>query len=127
MNAFGMVPQSAALAGTQGFEVVFFRGVPVVADEQCPSGRFYLINTKFFRFYGIDLSKASKNIETLNFKKQRQGTPLGVPGRVPSTRGFNFRLMMDPVDQLAEVGHLFYAGNFAAANPRLQGQMRGVT
>jgi hypothetical protein len=63
----------------------------------------------------------------LNFKNTSDGTPLGVPGRVPSTRGFNFRIMKQPVDQLAQVGYIIYAGNFCSTNPRLQGQMVGVT
>lgn len=126
-NAFGMVPSAKALAGNQGFGVVFYRGVPVIKDEQCPSGRLYLLNTKCFKFVGIDLSKADKNIRTVNFKKTTDGVPAGVPGNVPSTRGFNFRDLMSPVDQLAEVGHIIYAGNFVSTNPRLLGQMRGLT
>jgi hypothetical protein len=35
--------------------------------------------------------------------------------------------MMSPVDQLAEVGHIIYAGNFISENPRLQGQMVGLS
>lgn len=126
MNAFGMVPSSEALQGTQGFGVLFFRGTPVVKDEQIPSGKLFLINTNYFGFKGVDLSSVD-GVETLNFKNTSDGTPLGVPGRVPSTRGFNFRIMMQPVDQLAQVGYLLYAGNFISENPRLQGQMTGVT
>lgn len=126
MNAFGMVPTSEALAGTQGFGVLFFRGTPVIKDEQIPSGKLFLVNTNYFGFKGVDLSSVD-GVETLNFKDPNDGTPLGVPGRVPSTRGFNFRMMMQPVDQLAQVGYLLYAGNFISENPRLQGQMTGVS
>jgi hypothetical protein len=126
MNAFGMVPTSQALQGTQGFEVIFFRGTPIVKDEQIPSGKLFLINTNYFGFKGVDLSSVEE-VETLNFKNTSDGTPLGVPGRIPSTRGFNFRIMKQPVDQLAQVGYLLYAGNFISENPRLQGQMTGVS
>ena len=123
MNAFGMVPSAAALAGNQGFDVLFFRGVPVVKDEQIPSGKIFLINSNGFGFKGISIN----GLKQVNFKKKNEGVPMGVPGRVPSTLGFNFRDMMNPVDQLAEVGHILYAGNFIAENPRLQGQMVGVS
>jgi hypothetical protein len=123
MNAFGMVPSSQALAGTAGFDVLFFRGTPVVKDEQIPSGKMFLINTNFFGFKGINVA----GLKQVNFKKQNDGVPLGVPGRIPSTRGFNFRDMMSPVDQLAEIGHIIYAGNFISENPRLQGQMVGLS
>lgn len=125
MNAFGMVSGKDGLAGEQGFETLFFRGTPVVKDEHCPSGKMFFINTNHFGMKGINLQ--GKNIRNVNFKKNSDGVPAGVPGRVPSTLGFNFRDMMSPVDQLAEVGHLVYAGNFISTNPRLQGQMTGVT
>lgn len=123
MNAFGMVPTTAALAGQQGFDVLFFRGTPIVKDEQVPSGKIFFINTGFFGMKGINI----KGLKQVNFKKQNTGVPAGVPGRVPSTLGFNFRDMMSPVDQLAEVGHIIYAGDFISENPRLQGQMVGAS
>jgi len=123
MNAFGMVSGTQGMAGQAGFDVLFFRGTPVVKDEQVPSGKMFFINTNYFGFKGINIS----GLKQVNFKKSNDGVPLGVPGRVPSTRGFNFRDMMSPVDQLAEVGHLIYAGNFISENPRLQGQMVGLT
>lgn len=125
MNAFGMLPMSQGLAGQQGFEVLWFRGTPFVKDEQIPSGKLFYINTEYFGMKGISLK--ANNIRTLNFKKNNDGVPEGVPGRIPSTLGFNFRDLMSPVDQLAEVGHLIYAGNFISENPRLQGQMTGLT
>ena len=127
MNSFGMVSQAEALQGQAGFGVLFFRGTPIVKDEQVPSGRVYFVNTEYFGFKGIDLSGTEANIRTVNFKSANKGVPAGVPGRIPSTRGFNFRDLMSPVDQLAEVGHLIYAGNFIATQPRLQGQLRNVT
>lgn len=125
MNAFGMVDTKSGMAGEQGFEVLFFRGTPVVKDEHCPSGKMFFINSKHFGMKGININ--AKNIQNVNFKKTSDGVPMGVAGRIPSTLGFNFRDMMNPVDQLAEVGHLIMAGNFISTNPRLQGQMTGVT
>ncbi len=123
INAFGMVSSAAALAGQQGFDVLFFRGTPIVKDEQIPSGKMFLINSNFFGMKGIKI----QGLKQVNFKKQNSGVPLGVPGRIPSTLGFNFRDMMSPVDQLAEVGQLVMAGNFISENPRLQGQMVGLS
>ncbi len=123
MNAFGMLSGTAAIAGQAGFDVLFFRGTPVVKDEQIPSGKMFFINTNYFGFKGINIS----GLKQVNFKKSNDGVPMGVPGRIPSTRGFNFRDMMSPVDQLAEIGHIIYAGNFISENPRLQGQMVGLS
>ena len=123
MNAFGMVSTTAAMAGQAGFDVLFFRGTPVVRDEQIPSGKMFFINTNYFGFKGINIS----GLKQVNFKKSNDGVPAGVVGRIPSTKGFNFRDMMSPVDQLAEIGHIIYAGNFISENPRLQGQMVGLS
>lgn len=125
MNAFGMVPNTPGLGGQNGFSVLFFRGIPFVRDEQITSGRIHWINTNYFGFKGIKI--IGKNITTLNFKKQNDGVPEGVIGRVPSTLGFNFREMMSPVDQLVDVGHLIYTGNFISENPRLQGTGVGAS
>ncbi len=123
MNAFGMLPTTQAFAGQQGFNVLFFRGTPVVKDEQIPSGKVFLLNTEYFGMKGIKI----QGLKQVNFKKQNDGVPLGVPGRIPSTMGFNFRDMMSPVDQLAEIGHVIYAGDFISTNPRLQGQLVGAS
>ena len=123
MNAFGMLPRTEGLAGQGGFDVLFFRGTPVVRDEQIPAGKMFFINTNYFGFKGINVA----GLKQVNFKKLSDGVPAGVPGRVPSTLGFNFRDMMSPVDQLAEVGHVIYAGDFISENPRLQGQMTGLS
>jgi len=131
MNAFGMVPSMAPQSGAnQGFNVLFFRGTPVVKDDSCPSGKMFMLNTNAFGFKGISLKSDAKGnkYETLNFKRSgNDETPKGTVGNVPSTRGFQFRTLMSPVDQLAEVGYLLYVGNFISENPRLQGQMLGLS
>lgn len=124
MNAFGVVPSREGLGAEQGFDVLFFRGAPLIKDEQTPSGRIHFMNQNYFGFKGVNIKE--KNIRNLNFKKKSDGVPLGVVGRIPTTLGFNFRDLMNPVDQLAEVGHLIYAGNFISENPRTQGSMVGA-
>lgn len=125
MNAWGGVPASPGLGGQQGFVYLTFRGTPIAKDEQVPSGKFFLVNTKGFGFVGFNYE--DENIMTANFKQTSDAVPSGVPGNVKSTRGFQFRKMMSPVDQLTKVGYLIYAGNFIATMPRLQGQMSGVS
>lgn len=125
MNAWGGVPANSGLGGDQGFVYLSFRGSPIAKDEQVPSGQFYLLNTKSFGFVGFNYE--DENIITVNFKKTSDAVPTGVPGNVKSTRGFQFRKMMSPVDQLTKVGYLIYAGNFLATQSRLQGQLAGAS
>lgn len=125
MNAWGGVPSSPGLGGTQGFVYLTFRGTPIAKDEQVPSGKFFLVNTKGFGFVGFNYQ--DENIMTANFKQTSDAVPSGVPGNVKSTRGFQFRKMMSPVDQLTKVGYLIYAGNYIATLDRLQGQLSGAS
>lgn len=125
MNAFGGVAGNAGQGADSGFVYLSFRGTPMAKDEQVPSGKLFLVNTKSFGFVGFDYQ--DENIIKANFKKTSDAVPSGVPGNVKSTYGFQFRKMMSPVDQLTKVGYLLYAGNFISTNPRLQGTMAGVT
>lgn len=125
MNAWGGVPASQGLGGEQGFVYLTFRGTPIAKDEQVPSGKFFFANTKAFGFIGFNYE--DENIMTANFKKTSDAVPSGVPGNVKSTRGFQFRKMMSPVDQLTKVGYLIYAGNFVATQCRLNGQLAGAS
>lgn len=125
MNAWGGVPSTPGMGAQQGFVYLTFRGTPIAKDEQVPSGKFFLVNTKGFGFVGFNYQ--DETIMTANFKQTTDAVPAGVPGNVKSTRGFQFRKMMSPVDQLTKVGYLIYAGNFVATSPRLQGQLAGTT
>lgn len=126
MNAWGGVAGKGAGQGAdQGFVYLTFRGTPIAKDEQVPSGKFFLTNSKGFGFVGFNYQ--DENIMTANFKQTSDAVPSGVPGNVKSTRGFQFRKMMSPVDQLTKVGYLIYAGNYVATSPRLNGTMSAVS
>lgn len=125
MNAWGGVPNTAGQGAQQGFVYLTFRGTAIAKDEQIPSGQFYFLNSKGFGFVGFNYQ--DPDIMTANFRQTTDAVPSGVPGNVKSTRGFQFRKMMSPVDQLTKVGYLIYAGNFIATEPRLQGQLAGAS
>jgi hypothetical protein len=131
MTPDGIVMGKEGLSGTQGFRAVTYRGVPVMKDEHCPSGKWFLVNSKKngkFRNFGmaaIDMSN-EKEFSTVNFGSP-DGSPTGTFGSRKAPRGFNFRDLMSPVDQLAEVGYVMFWGENLAAEPRLQGQLTGVT
>ncbi len=127
-DQYGMVTQkSQSMGATQGFRTVTYRGTPIARDEQIPSGRMHFVNTRAFHFHGIDLG-GQEGFQSLNFKKSnKEGVPMGVPGNVPSAKGFNFRVLMSPVDQFAQVGYLLYTGDFVSENPRLLGTLAGAS
>lgn len=130
LSSAGLVGEVPGLRGNQGFSVLWFRGTPIIRDEQVPSGKMFFINSEYFGLKGIDLTKV-EGITNQAFKGSADATPQGVPGsaglRNVRNTGFNFRQMMSPVDQLAKVGYLIMAGDFCSTNPRLQGQMSGLS
>lgn len=130
MTPDGIVVGRNALSGTQGFKALTYRGTPYMKDEHCPSGKIFLVNTrnegKFRNFGYAAITRTSGNFSRKNFA-MKAGDPQGTFGSSKIPKGFNFRDMMSPVDQLSEVGYLLFDGNFLAAQPRLQGQMVGVT
>lgn len=132
MTADGAVGSAIALQGHQGFQFLTFRGAAVFKDEACPSGRMYFVNDRakgrFNNFGAVmaDLSSLGDEYKTVNFKST-DGAAKGTFGSRVAPRGFNFRDLMSPTNQLAKVGYLIMAGQFVATQPNLQGQMRGLT
>jgi len=130
MTPDGIVTSKGALTGTQGFKCLTYRGTPMMKDEHCPSGKIFLVNSKKtgkFRNFGFaSITRTEGQFSRKNFS-MKDGSPIGTFGSSKVPKGFNFRDMMSPVDQLSQVGYLLFDGNFLAAEPRLQGQMSGVT
>jgi hypothetical protein len=48
--------------GMVGFDSYFFRGIPVVKDDKCPTGLIYSLNENYLKFVSLDLV-GLKNIE----------------------------------------------------------------
>lgn len=116
------VAQSAnALRGEVGFSSLYYRGTPVVSDEKSPAQKMWWINERFFKFYAIDIKE--EGYEQL----QLTNNTIEGPVEGPLGRGFNYRIFMQPVDQLAKVAHVIIAGNFVCTMPRTSGQLQGIT
>lgn len=78
--------------GELGFTALFFRGVPIIADEKCTSGRFYWLNEKHI------------GLTTWPYPN--------FPGYVskPNYNGFCFTGLKVPTNQDASVGQLLFYG-----------------
>lgn len=118
----GQVPSQQALRGDIGFDALWFRGVPMVQDEKCTSQKMFFITEPYFNFYGINLPSKS-GYAKFNTSDQNVDGPQAMP--IP--RGFNWSDMLRPTDQPAQVGHLYYIGNFISNDPRRQGHLTGIT
>ena len=97
-----------------GFNALFFRGVPIVADDKCTSGKMWGINERHIAWYG--LKSASKKYSPIQIGGNKQID--GVYSDVPSKNmGFNFSGLIDSINQYAEVGHIILLGNLISFNP----------
>ncbi len=115
----GQAPSRRALGGEIGFDSIYFRGTPIVEDEKCPSGEMKLLNERYFSFYGIDID----DYETININADNVEGPQAVP--IP--RGFNWSGLIRSASQPAEVGHMYFIGNYVSVDPRRQGSIEGIT
>ena len=119
----GTVPSQNVLSGGDiGFNSLWFRGTPMVEDEKCTAQKIFFVNEKHFSFYGIDLP-ARLGYEKFNTSDKNVKGPQAMP--IP--RGFNWSGLIRAIDMPAQVGHLYYVGNFISDDPRRQGQLTGVT
>ncbi|MBI4151611.1 phage major capsid protein [Candidatus Woesearchaeota archaeon] len=115
------VTSANALRGEIGFDSLYYRGTPLVADEKSPAQKMWWINEDHFKFYAVNI--AEEGYEQLQLTQNTIDSPV----QGPLGRGFNFRIFMAPVDQLAKVAHVVVAGNFVSTMPRTLGQLQGIT
>lgn len=109
------------LKGAQGFNSIYYSGVPFIADEVCPSGYLFMLNTRTIAFYG--LPSTLKGYTSVKFNSPT----LDSVYNVPVVTGFSWSGFNVPIDQYGKVGHLILMGDLICDNPRLNSLMTGVT
>ena len=103
--AKGLPRKSSNLAQGQGFNSLYFRGVPLVADEKCTAGRLYTLNENHIFFK--------------TFRKH--------PKHSSQSNGFFWTGLKEPVNQDGEVGHFLWYGNLASDGPRFSALRYSIT
>lgn len=101
----GMPRKSSQLAQGQGFNSLYFRGVPMVADEKCTTGRLYTLNENHIFFY--------------TFRKH--------PKHNAEKNGFFWTGLKEPVNQDGDVGQFLWYGNLASDGPRFSALRYSIT
>lgn len=89
--------EGSAEMAAMGFDTIKYRGAEIMADDNVPSGRLYLVNTKFLRFQVLRQG---------NFKMTKQKQPVG---------------------GLYNVMQLYVFSNFTCGARRLQGVMSAIS
>ena len=101
----GLPRKSGNLAQGQGFNSLYFRGIPFVADEKCTTGRMYTLNEAHIFF--------------LTFGKH--------PNHSAEKNGFFWTGLKEPVNQDGSVGQFLWYGNLASDGPRFSAVRVAIT
>lgn len=110
---YGAAPATGAATGGMngiglsfGANRIWWRGVPIIADEKCPSGNIFTLNENHLFLYTLDYT--NDVIES-------------------SKEGFAFTGFKKSQNQNAIVGHLLFAGQLVGDSPRTMARRTGVT
>lgn len=111
--------QSQALNLKAGATSVSFRDKDMVRDQKSPTGNMAFTNEKWFEFRSLPLTG-------LNVIATTESVTAGAYDNY-KVSAFQFRQMMMPVNQLAEVGIFVMYGNLICKNPNRNALITGIT
>lgn len=113
------VAVEAKLVGMAGYESIYFRGVPTVKDDQCPSGLVYTLNENHIKFVSSKIAYC----ETVSMK---QSVTEGALEEVNAT-AWQVSKEAKPTNGLGDVRQIAIYGNVTNENPIRSGVITGVT
>lgn len=115
-----MLGKNELPVGQIGFDSYYFRGIPVVKDDKCPTGLVYTLNSRYLKFVSL-------NLVGLKSIQMAQEVTRGVYDEQPKTTAFQLTDERMPVNALGKVQQIIAYGNFANMNPKRSGVITGVT
>jgi hypothetical protein len=116
--------KGTALTGELGFESLRYRGVPIVADEKCPTGKMYFVNERHIAFYGLKSTRQGYTQIKVGGNKHIEGI---YSQKAAESLGFAWSGFLVPTDQYAEIGHMILMGNYISFHPRRHGVLNTIS
>lgn len=116
----GGAVKAAELGGASGFTAIFHRGIPFVKDEKVASGKTYFLNEPSIDFARLDFPQ-------MKAVKLSNEATRGVFSKEPAPTAFQITEMMNPYNQLGDIGHIIAYGNLINRNPVRSGVTTGTT
>lgn len=110
---------AAEKGAASGFRAIFHRGIPLVKDEKVGSGKIYTLCEKYIEFDRLSFPQM-KEIKLSNEVTK------GVYEKEPSPSAFQITEMMNPYNQLGDIGHIIAYGNLINRNPVRSGVITDV-
>lgn len=112
----------SGLAWEAGFTSLFYKGVPIIADEKCTAEHVFFLNTKTWEFATVDNMFGTTPVALKSAEIEGQ-----YDVNTEKSYGFNVSSTMMPTDQYGFISHLFLMGNLICKNPRRNGYMDDIT
>lgn len=120
ITRMGEMGAGQALQGLAGYTAIWYRGIPIVKDEKCPSGDINYINTDVTYWSGLAHPKYGMvNLGTSTIE--------GVGNPVPTNHGISWSGFKEPLNQDGETGQFILYGQMICERPRLNAKDEGAT
>jgi hypothetical protein len=118
------VEPSQLPVGMLGFDAYYFRGIPVVKDDKCPTGLVYTLNENYMKFVTLPLV----GLKQITMAPQvYRGVYDGQDDKTPQATSFQVTDERFPTNALGTVQQIVLYGNFVNYNPKRSGVITGVT
>ncbi len=122
----------AELKGAAGFTALSFRGKPVIKDDACTSGVWFMLNERYFEARGRtvvpDTYEGKLEKVTLGDDADTiEGVVDGIINPVPSAAGWFFQKEQMLPQQAGTVGRYYWIGQVTASQFRRQAKQTGIT
>jgi len=108
-----------SLKGHFGYEALYWRGIPIVADEKADSGAMFFLNEEYLHWY---------NLNGVGLKQYKVGGQVdGVYDEYQQTYPIQWSGFDKPYNQYAQIGQFIMLGNIISGQTRRHGKYTGVT
>lgn len=112
----------SGLAGEAGFTSLFYKGVPIIADESCTADHIFCLNLKTWEFATVDNLVGTTPIKIKSNEIEGQ-----YDTNVERTFGFHITPMQKSIDQYGFMSEILLMGNLICKNPRRNGYFDSIT
>jgi hypothetical protein len=109
-----------SLKGQYGFEALYWRGVPIVADEKTPSGSMYFLNEEYINWYNL------VGVGLTNYKVANDAVD-SVYSDLQATYPIQWSGFDKPYNQYAQIGQFIMLGNIISGSTRRHAVQTTIT
>ena len=112
----------SGLAGEAGFTSLFYKGVPIIADEKCPAEHIFFLNTKTWEFATVDNLVGATPVMLKSNEIEGQ-----YDVNTEKSYGFHVTPLQKSIDQYGFMSQILLMWNLICKNPRRNWYMDDIT